>query len=215
MTGDSPRVRGLADGLAPVLQTLVDECPPGRALDVATGTGRNALALAARGWTVDAVDISRAQLERARARERNRVQSTADRAAGAPGTDINADTDTGTCNWILADADRYCVPERQYDLVTVSFFDARNCLSALIDALAPGGCLWVEHYLESPADESVPADRFRLEPNELLAACSELTVIHYTERRVDGEPRVGLLARNERDSSRWRPELARSDLDGP
>ena len=40
---------------------------PGRALDVATGTGRNALYLAARGFQVDAVDVSKAALEQARA----------------------------------------------------------------------------------------------------------------------------------------------------
>jgi SAM-dependent methyltransferase len=43
--------------------------PPGRALDLAAGEGRNALWLAARGWRVTAVDFSRVALEKGRALE--------------------------------------------------------------------------------------------------------------------------------------------------
>lgn len=198
MTGDSdaesdaPRARGDTaepDGLAPVVGTVVEALPPGRAFDVATGTGRNALALADRGWTVDAVDLSSAKLSRARDRER----------AIARGT---------TVNWILADVDSYCVPDGTYDLVTVSFFDARDRLSALIDALAPGGVLCYEHYLASPAGDSGPGDQFRFEPNELLTACSDLAILYYAEHRVGDEPRVTLVARNETDVPRWRPQLS-------
>ncbi len=41
-------------------------CPAGRALDIACGAGRNALFLARQGWSVDAIDISQAGLDRAR-----------------------------------------------------------------------------------------------------------------------------------------------------
>src|SRR5712692_1239540 len=46
---------------------------PGRALDVACGTGRHAIGLAERGWTVTAVDSSRAAIEilQERAREKS------------------------------------------------------------------------------------------------------------------------------------------------
>lgn len=47
---------------SPVLQRFVDTFPAGRALDVATGTGRNALFLASHGYEVDAIDQSRAGL---------------------------------------------------------------------------------------------------------------------------------------------------------
>jgi 2-polyprenyl-3-methyl-5-hydroxy-6-metoxy-1,4-benzoquinol methylase len=40
--------------------------PPGRALDVACGEGRNALWLASRGWQVTGVDFSAVALDRAR-----------------------------------------------------------------------------------------------------------------------------------------------------
>src|ERR1700712_1041252 len=41
--------------------------PPGRALDLACGEGRNALWLADRGWQVTAVDFSRVALDKGRA----------------------------------------------------------------------------------------------------------------------------------------------------
>ena len=56
--------------------------PSGRALDVATSTGRNALALAENGHDVDAIDISEEALERAREneRERNRKRERGNRS---------------------------------------------------------------------------------------------------------------------------------------
>ena len=185
-----------SDDISPVLRSIGNGLSPGRCLDVATGTGRNALPLAARGWTVDAVDLSSAKLERARERERGRTRRT-----GQPPSE--------PVNWILADVDSYCFPGGVYDLLTVSFFDARDRLSDIVDALAPGGVLWYEHYLESPAAESGARNPFRFEPNELLTACSrsKLTVLYYAEYAVDDEPRVVLVARNEDDVRRWRPTL--------
>lgn len=54
------------------LREEVERLPPGRALDLACGEGRNAVWLAARGWEVTAVDFSARALEKARrlARER-------------------------------------------------------------------------------------------------------------------------------------------------
>jgi 2-polyprenyl-3-methyl-5-hydroxy-6-metoxy-1,4-benzoquinol methylase len=43
----------------------VESLPPGRALDLACGEGRNALWLASRGWRVTAVDFSQVALDRA------------------------------------------------------------------------------------------------------------------------------------------------------
>ena len=44
----------------------VSELPPGRALDLAAGEGRNALWLAERGWQVTAVDFSLVGLDKGR-----------------------------------------------------------------------------------------------------------------------------------------------------
>ena len=50
-------------------QFVAAECadlPPGRALDLAAGEGRNAIWLARRGWDVTAVDFSQAGLDKGR-----------------------------------------------------------------------------------------------------------------------------------------------------
>ncbi|RQG92270.1 class I SAM-dependent methyltransferase [Natrarchaeobius chitinivorans] len=163
---------------SPILRGLVTDLPPGRALDVATGLGRNAICLADAGWTVDALDVSRGQLVRARERAESR---------------------SVTVEWILADVDSYAFLEGTYDAVTISFFDARSRFPSVKAALAPGGILFYEHYLESPAGQEGPGDRYRFASNELLTACSDLTVLYYVERRIDGEPRVTLVARNGTD----------------
>ena len=179
--------------VAPILESVLEAVPAGRALDLATGTGRNALALADRGWHVDAVDLSRAQLERAR-----------DRAADR-GVDERIE-------WILADVDDYAFPAGAYDLVTISFFDALDRLPAVKRALAPGGVLVYEHYLESPPGTSGPGERYRFAPNELLSACADLRVLYYAETRIDGEPRVTLAACTDRsDTTRLLPSLSAED----
>lgn len=185
----------------PVLKTLLESLPPGRALDLGTGLGRNARALAACGWTVDAVDLSRAQLERARDRTARRDHDGVGQQAGE-------------IAWILADVDSYAFPSDAYDLVTISYLDVRDRLPAVQTALKPGGILFYEHYLESPAgypgsdpdpdQQPGPGDHYRFAPNELLEACSDLRVLSYRESLVDGEPRVTLVARDEEDN---RPPL--------
>lgn len=73
---------------------------PGRALDVATGLGRNALFLASRGFQVDAVDISPTALAQAARRARRRGLRV---------------------RWLGADLDHYRLPPARYDLAVVSF----------------------------------------------------------------------------------------------
>jgi SAM-dependent methyltransferase len=105
--------------------------PPGRALDVAAGEGRNALWLAERGWTVTAVDFSAVGLERARRLAAERLGARADAL-----TTVHADVTT----W---------APEPQaYDLVVVAYLQvpAQPRAAALrhaADAVAPGGRLLV------------------------------------------------------------------------
>ncbi len=52
----------LLDQPAPLIAGVADGLIPARALDLASGTGRHTLLLAARGWQVTAVDASRAAI---------------------------------------------------------------------------------------------------------------------------------------------------------
>jgi SAM-dependent methyltransferase len=149
----------------------------GRALDVACGTGRNALWLAEHGYAVDALDISTVGLERARAAARSRAVSV---------------------NWIAADLDdpERALPDERYDLIVWVRYVNPRLMTALIARLAPGGVLLCEQHLESTLDVVGPKTAgFRLRPNELRDAASGLTVLHYYEGPVvDPDGRTAALA---------------------
>jgi SAM-dependent methyltransferase len=104
--------------------------PPGRALDLAAGEGRNTIWLAERGWRVTAVDFSRVGLEKGR---------TLGAARGIDGARVA---------WIVTDL-RDFEPERgAFDLVLIAYFqvipDVRaSVLARAAAALAPGGTLLV------------------------------------------------------------------------
>lgn len=168
---------------SPVLRHYVDDFPPGLALDVATGTGRNALFLAEAGYEVVAVDRSRVGLERARSRSAARVLD--DRI-----------------EWLQADVPSFAFPSDRYAVVTISYYRAIDRFADIKEALVPGGYLFVEHHLRStePTPSGPSTDRYRFAANELLHTCLDLTVLFYDEtssENPDGERRANarLLAR--------------------
>lgn len=121
------RYRFDAPATAPnaTLQALLPRLPPaGRALDVACGTGANAALLAAHGFRVDAVDISREGLLRARAR------------GGLPALRVvQMDLDAPA----LRDVDAW-------DLVVCTSFLDRKLLDRLPGWVRPGGHLFFETF---------------------------------------------------------------------
>ena len=78
----------------------VETLPPGRALDLACGEGRNAVWLAECGWDVTGVDFSNVGLDKAR------------RLADARGVSVH---------WELADATEYTPAPQSFDLVIVMY----------------------------------------------------------------------------------------------
>jgi SAM-dependent methyltransferase len=165
---------------AAMLERWIDQLPDGRALDVAAGTGRNAVFLAERGYEVDAVDRSRAGLEITISNAREK--GVADRI-----------------NPIRADLTEYAFPTDAYDLVTVSFYRAVDRLPDVRDALTRGGVLFVEHHLRTTDDVDLGpgGDRYRFARNELLRACLDLTVLQYEagRKRRDADGSVGATTR--------------------
>jgi SAM-dependent methyltransferase len=127
----------LLEGYAEPSRFLVSEIerlPAGRALDLASGAGRNALWLAERGWRVTGVDYSEVAV------------AEASRRASERGLAVD---------WILADVVEW-VPERgAYDLVCVLYLqlpahERRQVLARAAGALAPGGmALVVGHHLRN------------------------------------------------------------------
>lgn len=130
-----------------LLRRWLPALPRGRALDVATGLGRNAIFLAKAGYQVDAIDISPTGLRAAARKARRR------------GVRVN---------WIEADLDAYALPKARYDLVVNAFFLKRRLLRALKAAVKPGGIMIVETHLESSTPDGAPSSRgYRLGRGEL------------------------------------------------
>ena len=90
----------------------------GRALDVATGKGRNALFLASRGFQVTAIDISTVGLEEGRTRARDHSLSI---------------------DWQQADLENLQLAAAAYDLIVNINYLQRSLLPGLRSALRPGG----------------------------------------------------------------------------
>lgn len=104
-------------------QFVEAECadlPPGTAVDLAAGEGRNAIWLARHGWRVTAVDFSQVALDKGRT------------LAG----DLEVD-------WVCADATTW-TPIDPVDLVVVAYFqvpaaDRRAAHRHAVESLRPGG----------------------------------------------------------------------------
>lgn len=115
----------------PQLVAEVTGLAPGRALDVGSGEGADAIWLAERGWRVTAVDISHVALKRA-----------ADHAAAA-GDEIAA-----RIEWTQADLRQERPQERAFDLVSAHFMQLppdprRDLFAALAAAVTSGGMLLI------------------------------------------------------------------------
>ncbi|MFC7228524.1 class I SAM-dependent methyltransferase [Salinirubellus salinus] len=157
---------------SPLLKRFVATLDGGRALDVATGTGRNAVYLAEHGHDVVGLDRSIEGLRLAR--ERATERGVEDR-----------------CAWVQTDLGEHTFAAEAYDLITVSFFRVVDRLPDVMEALRPGGVLFVEHHLRTTDEVAVGpvGERYRFGANELLHGALSLTVLHFetrTERRDDG-----------------------------
>ena len=109
------------------LVEAVTALPPGRALDLGAGEGRNAIWLAERGWRVTAVDFSAIGLQKAR------------RLAEARGVEVN---------WTEADLRSYSPARGAFDLVVLVYIhlpgeERRAVVRRAADAVAAGGTLLV------------------------------------------------------------------------
>jgi SAM-dependent methyltransferase len=107
----------------PLIAAVLEDLPPGRAVDLAAGEGRHALWLARRGWDVTAVDFSAVGLDRGRA---------------APGADA--------VRWEVADVLTWTPAEPGLDLVLVAYLhlpeaETGELLTRAVGWLRPGGLL--------------------------------------------------------------------------
>ena len=148
-----------------LLMAAVEGRPPGRALEVAVGHGRNAVALASRGWDVTGIDVSEVGLAAARA--------SADRAGVrlALRREQDGTFDFGSAAWDLL----------AFIYGPVSITDTAY-VERLHRALRPGGLAVVESFA---SDEDAPRRRpVDIDPRALLRAFGAFRIVRFED--IDG-----------------------------
>ena len=149
--------------------------PSGRALDVAMGTGRNALYLASLGYEVTGIDVSGVAVARCR------------EEAVRLGLRIEA---------IQANLQLYEIAIDVYDIVTNFYYLQRDLAPHLTAALRPGGVLVFETFTTEQRQFGwgPQQEEFLLQPGELRSLFPGLEVLTYREGLVERESERGTKA---------------------
>jgi tellurite methyltransferase len=145
---------------SPIVKKFYKMAPGGIALDIAAGTGRNAIFLAEKGFQVDAVDISDVGLRKISKRHPN-------------------------LHPVCIDIDTFDIPRDRYGLILNIRFLSRRLFPDMHRGLIRGGVLICETYLEATERKlsSPLCHDYLLKENELLQAFRSLRIIFYQERK--------------------------------
>lgn len=151
---------------SPWLTTNLDILPPpGTALDIAGGTGRNALWLAKRGWDVTIVDVSDVALSLATAR--------------ATQLDVPVAT-------VLSDLSTEPLPDGPWNLIVLFHYLDRDLFPRIESSLEPGGVfagsLATVTNLERNERPPLP---YLLGNGELPSLIRDLELVRYEEGWLD------------------------------
>jgi SAM-dependent methyltransferase len=136
------------------------DLPPGRALDVHMGQGRNALYLASKGWDVAGFDFSVGGVRSAR------------RAAEKAGLKLHA---------VVGTHEAFSFGRDQWDLIVMSYTwvpVSSEHTKRIAAALKPGGLLIFEHFLDETKE---PRAGWSPKINELLTAFADLRILRYED----------------------------------
>jgi len=140
----------------------------GRALDIAVGSGRNALYLASLGFQVTGVDVSTVAVELCREK------------AARLGLAVEA---------IVADLEDYRLPPDTYNLIVNFHYLQRSLARPIVRALKRDGVLVFESFTIDQLQYSYgPKDpAFLLQPRELADTFVGLETLFYYEGVVEGD----------------------------
>lgn len=171
------------EGPSEPAQFLVDNIqliPVGRALDVAMGTGRNAIYLAGMGFQVEGVDMSAEAV------------GIALESAKKAGVIIKAQ---------VADLENdYRIEADAYDVIVCFNYLQRSLIPEMKDGLRPGGMIVYETYIVDQARFGKPTNPdYLLKHNELLGMFRDFRCLRYREGILEGPKAVaGIIAQKER-----------------
>jgi tellurite methyltransferase len=182
----SPEPASFVTELLPLL-------PRGPALDLACGTGRHALLLAARGQHVTAIDGSAAALEilEQRSRESHRLARRKPSIGSPQGSRASIDL-------VQADLEHVALPRGSFALVLCVHYLQRSLFPQIEAALVRGGMLLFETFTRAQM-EGVGGPKnpeYLLDCGELRTAFPSLRLLFYRELRA-GKGIASLIARKD------------------
>ncbi len=180
-----------AEQPARFLRAVGDLLPArGRALDVAGGSGRNAIWLARRGLDVTVVDIAEEGLARA---------AEAAQRHGATLRTVRVDLDDVASLGDLRD-----LGPGPWDVIVLVHFLQRSLMPALAASLAPGGVLaWAHPTVTNLQHHARPSRQYLLEDRELARLLPSLLpglepVLYREGWNEDGRHEAEVVARRPR-----------------
>lgn len=164
-----PEEDGFASVPSEFLVGAIKGVPPGRALDLGMGQGRNAVALAKAGWAVTGVDVSGEAL------------AAAKRNAAAAGVALDG---------IKTDYASFDLGRETWDLVVMIFAWAPIDEPAFVErvraALRPGGVVVFENFVNTPERQHAPMVR-ALPPGATREAFAGFEIVAYEELTGTGD----------------------------
>lgn len=147
----------------------------GTALDIATGSGRNALFLAECGYQVTAIDRAESAVQLVRTTAKKR------------GLDINA---------VTADMLDVDLGTEQFDLIANFYFLERELIPRIKQSLKPCGLVFFETFTSYQIPRDDPRYRkFLIDPNELLTMFSDFFIMYYFERIKGSKAVASMIAK--------------------
>jgi tellurite methyltransferase len=149
-------------GPASFLVENIDLLPPGRAMDIAMGAGRNAIYLAQRGYDVTGIDLSPESVVEALKKARE------------AGVSINA---------VVEDLEEtYRIEPDHWDVIICFNYLHLPLFPAIRDGLKPGGMIVYETYIIDQMEFGRPHNPdFLLRHNELLEEFRNFRCLRYRE----------------------------------
>lgn len=133
--------------------------PNTKALDLACGMGRNAIFLASKGFSVDALDNSKVAISHLSA--------------------------TKGINATLQDLSTYAIPPSAYGLICKSHFLQRELFLGIIDGLVKNGVFIFETFLKDSSIENPVSERFLLQEGEVEQIFSPLEILFLQKERIE------------------------------
>jgi tellurite methyltransferase len=153
-----------------LLVELAEMLPPGRALDLASGPGRNSIYLATLGWQVTSVDSSPTAIRLLR-----------DRARGLKVDARVADLE----------ADEFQIEPGAYDLICDFFYLQRGLFPSIREGVKPGGTFAGAIHLVDESPGARPRNpAFLLRREELRAEFAGWKILFYSEAPEPGRSRL-------------------------